>query len=202
MWKGQEWIAPKRKRKHKHSGTIMKTNLIVKAIVAAALLGVATTGLLAQNTDPVCPFGYEPGTGQAMTAEQRAKHVAALQALVQELRAKRDAETLTPEEQAWLQQVERRGGYLRTGTPRGQRGQAMGQGLRQGPRDGAGPRGGQGIGRGQGPRDGAALGGGRGFGHGPRDRARQAGGQGLRQGPRDGTGPRAIDGTCPQVNVR
>jgi hypothetical protein len=61
----------------------MKTNIIVKAIVAQALLGGATTGLLAQNNDPVCPFGYEPGTGQAMTVEQRADHVAALQVLVQ-----------------------------------------------------------------------------------------------------------------------
>jgi hypothetical protein len=195
-------------------GNDMKTKLMLKAVAAAAMLGGATVGLMAQdqNTTPACPFGYPPGTGQTLTPEQRADHIAVLQAKVQELRAKREAGTLTQEEQTWLDQVEQRGGYFRTGIPRGGRGerasrqglregaepldeQVAGRGFGRGPRDGAALGGRRGFG--VGPRDGAALGGGRGFGHGLRDGARIAGGQDLRRGPRDGTGPRAVEGTCP-----
>jgi hypothetical protein len=182
------------------SEPIMKTKVIIKTITAALLLAGSTSGLLAQEANPACPFGYARGTGKAMSAEQRAEHMAALQGAVQALQAQREAGTLTNEEQAWLEQVERRGGYFRTGIPRGKRGgQDVVQGLRQGPRDGAGPRRGEGIGRrlGQGPRDGTAVGGGRGYGHGPRNGVRMGGGQHLRQGPRDGTGPRALTNDCP-----
>jgi hypothetical protein len=190
----------------------MKTKLMLKAVTAAAMLGGATVGLLAQDATPACPFGYPPGTGQTLTPEQRADHIAVLQAKVQELRAKREAGTLTQEEQTWLEQVEQRGGYFRTGVPRGGRGErasrqglregaepvdepVIGRGFGRGPRDGAAFGGRRGFG--VGPRDGAALGGGRGLGHGLRDGARIAGGQDLRRGQRDGTGPRAMEGTCP-----
>jgi hypothetical protein len=195
-------------------GSDMKTKLMFKAVAAAAMLGGSTVGLLAQdqNTTPVCPFGYPPGTGQTLTPEQRADHIAVLQAKVQELRAKREAGTLTQEERAWLEQVEQRGGYFRTGIPRGWRGQrtqpqdlrddaapvdqqVIGRGFGRGPRDGAAFGGRRGFGLG--PRDGAALGGGRGYGHGLRDGARIGGGQFLQRGPRDGTGPRAVEGICP-----
>jgi len=182
-----------------------KTNILLKTIVAAAMLGAIPMGLRAQEEEPFCPFGYEPGTGRAMTAEQRTEHISALQAKLQELSARHQAGTLTDEEQAWLDQVTRRGGLNRTGIPRGPRGgQDVRQGRHQGSREGVGPRGGAGYGRGQGygPRDGSALGGGRGMGHGPRDGARAGGGQGFRHGLRDGTGPRAMDGTCPQGNGR
>jgi hypothetical protein len=180
---------------------IMKTKFVIQAFIAALLLAGSAGGVFAQDTTPACPFGYPPGTGKTLSTEQRAQHIAALQATVQALQAKQEAGTLSNEEQAWLQQVEQRGGYFRTGIPRGKRGgQEAVQGLRQGPRDGAGPRGdgtGRRLGQGKGPRDGAAVGGGRGYGHGARNGARTAGGQQLRHGPRDGTGPRALMNDCP-----
>ena len=105
---------------------------LVKSIVAAMLLGGSATLLIAQNAaTPTCPLGHEPGYGRSLTPDQRAVQRAAMQQLVAELRAKRDAGTITAEESAWLAQVEQRGGKCINGA---------GQGHRRGLRDGNGPR--------------------------------------------------------------
>jgi len=110
----------------------MKTTTIVKSIVAAILLTGSATILMAQAAAaPTCPLGHEPGYGRSLTPEQRAVQRAAMQQLATELRAKRDAGTITAEEAAWLAQVEQRGGKCINGA---------GQGHRRGLRDGTGPR--------------------------------------------------------------
>ena len=124
----------------------MKTTTIVKSIVAAMLLSGSTTVLLAQTAPtPTCPLGHEPGYGRTLTPEQRAVQQAAVQKLVTELRAKRDAGKITAEELVWLEQVEKRGGMCINGVPRGpQAGKGpangVGNGHRRGLRDGTGPR--------------------------------------------------------------
>ncbi len=143
-------VAPDQKTKTKQTDerTVMKTKTIIKSIAAALLLSGSATVLLAQNAaTPTCPFGHEPGYGRSLTPDQRAEHRNAVQQLVAELRAKRDAGTITAEEAAWLEQVERRGGMCINGAPRGPRagkGQGVGNGAgqckRQGLRDGTGPR--------------------------------------------------------------
>jgi hypothetical protein len=124
----------------------MKTMMIIKSIVAAVLLSSSATMLMAQTATPACPLGHEPGYGRSLTATQKAEQCAAVQQLVAELRQKQAKGTLTAEEQAWLKQVEQRGGQCVTGTPRGPgagKGQGAcsgtGQGKGQGLRDGTGP---------------------------------------------------------------
>jgi zinc and cadmium transporter len=125
-------VAPDQETKTKQTKerTVMKATTLVKSIVAAMLLTGSATVLLAQNAaTPSCPFGHEPGYGRSLTPEQRAVQQAAMQQLVTELRAKRDAGTITAEESAWLAKVEQRGGKC-IGGPN--------QGRGQGPRDGTG----------------------------------------------------------------
>jgi hypothetical protein len=129
----------------------MKSANMIRSIVAAVLLSGSAAILTAQeNNAPACPFGHEPGYGRSLTPEQRAVHRAVAQQLMSELRQKQADGTLTAGEQAWLEQVERRGGMALTGTPRGGgagkgqglrqgQGQGKGQGKRQGLRDGTGP---------------------------------------------------------------
>jgi hypothetical protein len=120
----------KTKQQLKNERTVMKATTLVISIMAAMLLSGSATVLLAQNAaTPTCPLGQEPGYGRTLTPEQRAEHRAAMQQLVSELRAKRDAGTITAEEAAWLAQVEQRGGKC-IGGPN--------QGRGQGPRDGTG----------------------------------------------------------------
>lgn len=125
----------------------MKTNLIVKSILAAVLLSGSSTVLVAQNAPTACPLGHERGYGRSLTPEQRAEHRAAVQQMVAELRQKQAQGALTEEEQAWLQQIEQRCGPGITGTGRGGgrgngpgAGNGGGQRKRQGLRDGTGPR--------------------------------------------------------------
>jgi hypothetical protein len=115
--------------------------------VAAVLLSGAATILTAQTATATCPLGHQPGYGRTLTAEQKAAQCTEVQKLVAELRQKQAQGTLTTEEQAWLKQVEQRGGRCLTGTPRGPgggkgqgAGLGAGQGRRQGLRDGTGPR--------------------------------------------------------------
>lgn len=120
----------------------------MKSIVAAVLLSGSATILLAQNaTWTGCPFGYPPGYGRSLTPEQRVEHRATVQKWVSDLRAKRDAGTITAEELALLQRVEQRGGPCVTGAPRGpgagrgpRAANGGGFGYRRGLRDGTGPR--------------------------------------------------------------
>jgi hypothetical protein len=89
------------------------------------------------------------------------------QQFISELRQKQADGTLTAEEQAWLERIERRGGMALTGTPRGGgagkghglrqgQGQGKGRGKRQGLRDGTGPHHVDGVcPNGNGPRHGA-----------------------------------------------
>ena len=124
----------------------MKTITLVKSIMAAMLLGGSATVLQAQNAaTPACPFGHEPDYGRSLTPEQRTEHRIAVQQLLTELRAKRDAGSITTEELGWLEQVEKRGGRCINSVPRGPRaGQGpsngAGYGHRRGLRDGTGPR--------------------------------------------------------------
>lgn len=125
----------------------MKTNRIIRSLVAAVLLAGAATPLLAQNVPATCPLDHEPGYGRTLTPEQKAEHRAAMQQYVAELRQKQAQGTLTAEERAWLQQVEQRGGPCIDGTPRGGgpgkgpgAGNGGGQRHRRGLRDGTGPR--------------------------------------------------------------
>lgn len=127
----------------------MKTTMIVKSMLAAVLLLGTASILEAQTTTRVCPFGYEPGYGRSMNAEQRAQHRVVVQQKLAELRQKQANGTATAEEQAWLKQVEQRGGMCINGIPRGWcggRGYGAGncaggrQGRGQGLRDGTGPR--------------------------------------------------------------
>jgi hypothetical protein len=123
----------------------MKTTNIIKSVVAAVLLSGSATILMAQTAaTPTCPFGHEPGYGRSLTPEQRAVQQAAMQQLVTELRAKRDAGTITAEESAWLAQVEQRGGKC-IGGPN--------QGRGKGPRDGTGNQHRRGLRDGTGPRN-------------------------------------------------
>ena len=138
----------------------MKITSIATTIVAAVLLSGWASVLMAQNTpNPACPLGHEPGYGRTLTPEQQAAQQAVVQQMVAELRQKQANKTITAEEQAWLQQVEQRGGMCLTGTPRGPgagrgmgacrgmgagkgpgAGNGQGQGNRRGLRDGTGPR--------------------------------------------------------------
>lgn len=126
----------------------MKTSTILKSILAAILLSGSATLLMGQTTPAACPLGHPPGYGRTLTAEQKSAQCASVQKLVAELRQKQANGTLTAEEQAWLKQVEQRGGRCLTGTPRGPgggkgqgAGLGAGQGKRQGLRNGTGPRG-------------------------------------------------------------
>jgi hypothetical protein len=139
-------VAPDQETKTKQTNerTVMKATTLVKSIVAAMLLSGSATVLLAQTAaTPTCPFGHEPGYGRTLTPEQRAVQRAAMQQLVTELRAKRDAGTATTEELAWLAQVEQRGGKC-IGGPN--------QGRGKGPRDGTGNQHRRGLRDGTGPR--------------------------------------------------
>ncbi len=201
-------VAPDQKTKTKQTDerTVMKTKTIIKSIAAALLLSGSATVLLAQNAaTPTCPFGHEPGYGRSLTPEQRAVQRAAVQQLVTELRAKRDAGTIKAEESASLAQVEQRGGRC-IGGPN--------QGRGQGPRDGTGnqyrqgrkagsPQAavepaedratvlyaqnkGAGKGKGIGPKDGTGSKNGKGKksgkGTGPQDGSRNKNGQGYKSG--------------------
>jgi hypothetical protein len=129
----------------------MKNKIIIRSIVAAVLLSGSAAILTAQeNNTPACPFGHEPGYGRSLTPEQRAAHRAVAQQLISELRQKQADGTLTAEEQAWLERIERRGGMALTGTPRGG-GAGKAQGLRQGQGQGKGQGKGQGLRDGTGP---------------------------------------------------
>lgn len=160
----------------------MKMTTIIKSIVAAVLLSGSATVLLAQDAAaPTCPLGHEPGYGRSLTPEQRAVQRAVVQQMIAELRAKVDAGTITVEEKAWLESVEKRGGMCINGTPRGPhagKGQANGRGFgqRQGLRDGTGPRNGAGV-------------------------CPAGNAPGKRGGLRDGTGPRSATGVCPAGNT-
>jgi hypothetical protein len=102
----------KQQNKRQNKGTDMKTTTLIHTLTAALLLSGSTVAVLAQDTaTPTCPLGYEPGYGRTLTPEQRAEHQAAVQQLVTELRAKRDAGTITAEELAWLEQYEQRASH-------------------------------------------------------------------------------------------
>jgi hypothetical protein len=174
----------------------MKATTLVTSIMAAMLLSGSATVLLAQTAaTPTCPFGHEPGYGRTLTPEQRAVQRAAMQQLVTELRAKRDAGTATAEELAWLEQVEQRVGKC-IGGPN--------QGRGQGPRDGTGNQYRQGRKAGS-PQAAVApaedrapvlyaqgKGGGKGKGTGPKDGTGNKNGKGKKggkgTGPQDGSG--------------
>jgi hypothetical protein len=191
-------VAPnqKTKRKQTNEKTVMKTTTLVTSIMAAMLLSGSATLLLAQTAaTPTCPFGHEPGYGRTLTPEQRAVQRAAMQQLVTELRAKRDAGTATAEELAWLEQVEQRVGKC-IGGPN--------QGRGQGPRDGTGNQYRQGRKAGSpqaavAPAEDRATvlyaqgkGGGKGKGTGPKDGTGNKNGKGKKggkgTGPQDGSG--------------
>jgi hypothetical protein len=191
-------VAPDQETKTKQTNerTVMKATTLVTSIMAAMLLSGSATVLLAQTAaTPTCPFGHEPGYGRTLTPEQRAVQRAAMQQLVTELRAKRDAGTITAEESAWLAQVEQRGGKC-IGGPN--------QGRGQGPRDGTGNQYRQGRKAGSpqaavAPADDHApvlyaqgKGAGKGKGTGPKDGTGNKNGQGKKggkgTGPHDGSG--------------
>jgi hypothetical protein len=164
-------------------------------MVAALLLTGSATVLPAQNATPTCPLGNEPGYGRSLTPEQRVEHRAAMQQWVTELRAKRDAGTITAEESAWLEQVEQRGGKCIGGSN---------QGRGKGPRDGTGYQYRQGRKAGS-PQAAVApaedrapvlyaqgKGAGKGKGTGPKDGTGNKNGKGKKNGkgtgPQDGSG--------------
>jgi len=131
------------------------TSILLKSLMAALLLAGSSIMLTAQTapTQPVCPLGNQPGYGRTLTPEQRMAHRAVVQQYVAELRQKQAKGTLTAEEQAWLKQVEQRGGIILTGTPRGPgfgRGRGAGM-MGAGAGAGLGPRQRQGLQNGTGP---------------------------------------------------
>lgn len=124
----------------------MKTIPAIHSILLATVLACSAAIGLGQNAaPPACPLGHEPGYGRSLTPEQRMAQRAVVQQLVNELRAKREAGTLTAEEAAWLEAVETRGGPCLNGGQRGPRPgrgpmSGAGAGNRRGLRDGTGPR--------------------------------------------------------------
>lgn len=116
----------------------MKALKLAGLIMAGLVVSGSATMLKAQsNASPACPFGYEPGYGRTLTAEQRAEHRAALQQTIASLREKQASNTISAEELNWLQQF-------------GNRGQGQGMGARRGQRGGWGRGGGNGMGNGNG----------------------------------------------------
>ena len=137
----------------------MKTTMITKFRLAAVLLVSSATLLVAQTTTPAptaaptCPLGFQPGYGRSLTPEQRVQHRATVQKLVADLRQKQAGGTITAQEQAWLRQVEQRGGMCINGVPRGcGAGRGFGVGNGFGARRGCGQGWGQGLRDGTGPR--------------------------------------------------
>jgi hypothetical protein len=96
-----------------------------------------------------CINGTPARLGQQMTPEQRTACQQQMQKYMTDLRAKKAADTITPDEQAWLDQAEKQGGWCVNGIPCGR---------------GWGAQGGAGFGPGCGRGWGAQAG--NGFGHG------------------------------------
>jgi hypothetical protein len=135
------------------------------ALVAGLILSMATLTMVSQPADTQTPTTPPCGLGQGMmgcggrgcnlTPEQRAERKTTMQAYVAGLREKKANSTITPQEQAWLEQAEERGGLCINGVPRGPRGGFGAQGM-SGQRQGRGQgRGGMGRGWGGGAGAGA-----------------------------------------------
>jgi hypothetical protein len=117
----------------------MKTSSIIKSIAAAILLLNVGSMLIAQTANNnTCPLGNQPGYCQTLTPEQRMVYRAAVQKYVSELKQKQANNQLTTEEQAWLKNLEQRGGMMGFG-PKGA-GMGRGQGKGMGPGQGMGRR--------------------------------------------------------------
>ncbi len=120
----------------------MKPITLILALVAslAALVSVSQAADTQIPAAPPCGFGQGMGGGGPgcnLTPEQRAERQKVMQAYVAELREKKANNTITPQEQAWLERAEARGGLCINGVPRG-------------PRGGFGAQGTNGSGRGRG----------------------------------------------------
>lgn len=127
----------------------MKKITVVLALVAslATLASVSQAADPQTPTAPPCGFGQGMGgggPGRNLTPEQRAERQKTKQAYVVGLREKKANNTITPQEQAWLQQAVQRGGMCINGVPRGPRGGFGAQGM-NGQAQGSG-RGGMGRG--------------------------------------------------------
>ena len=135
----------------------MKCRISILAGLVLAVAVVATSSAQQQGQEAVanepanfaCPLGQPCGQGRLMTPEQRAQRQNAMQTFMAGLREKKANNTITPAEQAWLEQMEQRGGLCINGVPRGPRGgfcAGQGNGLGRGQGGmGRGWRGGQGA---------------------------------------------------------
>lgn len=120
----------------------MKTIRVSIPILAAALLGFNTISLRAQDANPSCPLGHEPGYGQTLTPEERAEHRAAMQQYAARLREKKASGSITAEEKGWLERFDARGKGVGRGQAGGKgRGACSAQGKQLRLRDGTGPEG-------------------------------------------------------------
>ena len=113
----------------------MKT---IKTLISGIILSLATMALASQAAEnqtptvPPCGLGQcmgGGGPGRNLIPEQRVERQKAMQTYVAGLREKKANNTITPQEQAWLEQAEQRGGLCINGVPRGPRGGFGAQGM-------------------------------------------------------------------------
>jgi hypothetical protein len=100
-----------KQRNHK-----MKTTSLHRVALFAATSVALTWALNAADLSQ-SPPPPKQGQGRLLTPEQRQERHQQIQAIWSELQARKAAGTLTAEEQAWLNQIEQRGGRFVHGTP-------------------------------------------------------------------------------------
>jgi hypothetical protein len=111
----------------------MKTKSL---IVLGLILAVSALIASAQTTGNQTPGQtWPPGPAWKLTPVQRGERQQRIQAILTDLRTKRDNGTINTNEKAWLDRMEQAGGFCVNGVPR-----SGGQGAGLGPRNGTGPR--------------------------------------------------------------
>jgi hypothetical protein len=125
----------------------MKTKISFIVGLAIVMAGLAVQ---AQNatSQPATPT-WTPGPAWSLTPEQLADRQQKVQAVLADLRVKRDNGTINANEKAWLERMEQAGGLCVNGVPRGG---GRGAGMGWGGGRGRGWGGGFGLRNGTGPR--------------------------------------------------